>query len=105
MDAEAIREAVDRALAEDVGSGDLTSLAVVPAAARAEAVITQKEPGVVFGLEVAEEVFRRLDAKASIERLASEGILRQGGPVLAAKGSARALLAAERTALNFLARL
>jgi nicotinate-nucleotide pyrophosphorylase (carboxylating) len=98
-------EIVARALAEDLGDGDLTTTATVPANARARAVITQKAPGVLFGLELAEATFTALDASISFERRAREGEWREGGDVLAAEGSARALLSAERTALNFLQRL
>jgi len=103
--AETLDELVERALAEDVGSGDVTSAATVPADARARATIVQKQPGVIFGLDVAERAFRRLDPQARIERLAPEGEWRAGGPVLRVEGSARALLTAERTALNFIQRL
>ena len=97
---------VERALAEDVGAGDVTTEATVPAGARARATITQKAPGVVYGLDVAEAVFRRLDPEVRVERLVEEGAWRDaGGPVLRAEGSARALLTGERTALNFLQRL
>jgi nicotinate-nucleotide pyrophosphorylase (carboxylating) len=97
---------IDRALAEDVGDGDATTEATVDADARARAVITQKADGVISGLAVAEAVFRRLDPDATIERLGPEGEWRSAGaPVLRAEGSARALLTAERTALNFLGRL
>jgi nicotinate-nucleotide pyrophosphorylase (carboxylating) len=96
---------IDRALAEDVGDGDATTEATVDPQARARATITQKRPGVISGLEIAEEVFRRLDPDAVIERLVDEGEWREGGPVLRVEGSARALLTAERTALNFLGRL
>jgi nicotinate-nucleotide pyrophosphorylase (carboxylating) len=102
MDADAI---VDRALAEDVGSGDVTTRATVPEGARARARITQKQPGVVFGLDVAETVFRRLDPAARVTRLAEEGRWREGGPVLNIEAAAGAMLTAERTALNFLQRL
>jgi nicotinate-nucleotide pyrophosphorylase (carboxylating) len=102
MDLDAI---VDRALAEDVGAGDVTTSATVPAAARARARITQKQPGVLFGLDAAEATFRRLDPDARITRLAAEGEWREGGPVLEVEGRAAALLTAERTALNFLQRL
>jgi nicotinate-nucleotide pyrophosphorylase (carboxylating) len=61
--------------------------------------------GVVFGLEVAEQVFRSLDPTASFERLTEEGCWRDEGPVLQIEGSARAILTGERTALNFLQRL
>jgi nicotinate-nucleotide pyrophosphorylase (carboxylating) len=100
-----VTELIDRALAEDVGDGDVTSLATVDERARARATITQKAPGVISGLEVAEAVFRKLDPDAEIERLGPEGEWREGGPVLRVTGSARALLTAERTALNFLGRL
>src|SRR5919198_5073544 len=99
-------ELIDRALAEDVGDGDATTLATVDAAARGRATITQKAPGVISGLDVAEAVFRRLDPDARIERLGPEGQWREAGaPVLRVDGSARALLTGERTALNFLGRL
>jgi nicotinate-nucleotide pyrophosphorylase (carboxylating) len=97
---------IDRALAEDVGAGDATTEATVPADLRGRATITQKADGVIYGLDVAEEVFRRLDAAATVERLGPEGEWRNAGaPVLRVEGSARALLTAERTALNFLGRL
>ncbi|MBE2319295.1 carboxylating nicotinate-nucleotide diphosphorylase [Solirubrobacter sp. CPCC 204708] len=100
-----VNEMIDRALAEDVGDGDVTTLATVDAAARGVATITQKAPGVISGLEVAEAVFARLDPGAALERLGPVGEWREGGPVLRVTGSARALLTAERTALNFLGRL
>jgi nicotinate-nucleotide pyrophosphorylase (carboxylating) len=99
-------ELIDRALAEDVGGGDATAEATVPADARAVATITQKAPGVISGLAVAEAVFRRLDPDAVTERLGPEAEWREPpAPVLRIEGSARAILTAERTALNFLGRL
>jgi nicotinate-nucleotide pyrophosphorylase (carboxylating) len=101
-----LRELIDRALAEDVGDGDVTTEATVDAGARARATITQKAPGVISGIAVAEAVFLRLDPEAVVERLGPEGEWRDAGaPVLRVYGSARALLTAERTALNFLGRL
>jgi nicotinate-nucleotide pyrophosphorylase (carboxylating) len=96
---------VSRALAEDLGDGDVTTEATVSADARAQAVISQKAPGVIFGLDVAEEAFRALDPGATFERAVAEGVWRESGPVLRIQGRARALLSAERTALNLLARL
>jgi nicotinate-nucleotide pyrophosphorylase (carboxylating) len=96
---------VRRALEEDLGAGDVTAAATVPVGARARATITQKEPGVIFGVVVAVEAFRQLDPDVRVERLAGEGAWREPGPVLALEGSARALVSAERTALNFLGRL
>ncbi len=100
-----VDDVVARALAEDLGAGDVTTAATVPAGARARAIITQKAPGVVFGLDAAEQTFRRLDPEVELTRLASEGTWRDGGPVLEVQGQAAALLSAERTALNFLQRL
>jgi nicotinate-nucleotide pyrophosphorylase (carboxylating) len=97
---------VQRALAEDVGEGDVTAEATVSADARALARIVQKAPGVVYGLELAERAFRALDPEVVFVREVAEGVWREdGGAVLTVRGSARALLAAERTALNFLGRL
>jgi nicotinate-nucleotide pyrophosphorylase (carboxylating) len=104
--AEVIAEVVQRALREDVGDGDLTTQATVPADARARARITQKAPGVIFGLDCAEAAFRALDPDVRLERLVDEGTWREdGGPVLDVEGTAAGILTAERTALNLLQRL
>jgi nicotinate-nucleotide pyrophosphorylase (carboxylating) len=105
MDRSEIDDLVRRALAEDIGPGDVTTQATVPPGTRARARITQKQPGVVFGLTVAEAVFAQLDPEARVSRLAPEGQWREGGPVMDIAGSAAALLSAERTALNLLQRL
>jgi nicotinate-nucleotide pyrophosphorylase (carboxylating) len=103
---EATDALIDRALAEDVGPGDATTEATVAPGARGRATITQKARGVISGLAVAEAVFRSLDPAAAILRLGPEGEWREAGaPVLRVDGSARGLLTAERTALNFLGRL
>jgi nicotinate-nucleotide pyrophosphorylase (carboxylating) len=101
-----ISEIVTRALAEDVGDGDVTALATVPEQTIGRALITQKAPGVVYGMDAAIETFRALDPEMAVEHLVDEGRWREdGGPVLALEGSARALLTGERTALNFMQRL
>ncbi len=100
-----IDDAVARALREDLGDEDVTTTVLVPFGARARALITQKVPGVVFGLELVEATFRALDAHVALERLKTEGTFSDGGPVLAAEGAARGLLSGERTALNFLGHL
>jgi nicotinate-nucleotide pyrophosphorylase (carboxylating) len=102
VDPDALDDLVTRAIAEDVGPGDVTTRATVPPGTRAHARITQKAPGVVFGLEVAERCFAALDAGVRARRETGEGVWREGGPVLALDGDAAALLAGERTALNFL---
>jgi nicotinate-nucleotide pyrophosphorylase (carboxylating) len=97
---------VRRALDEDIGSGDVTTDATVAADARAQALVTQKAPGTIYGLDAAEASFALLDPTMRFERLVEEGRWRaEGGPVLSIEGSARALLTGERTALNFLAHL
>ena len=101
-----LRALVARALQEDVGEGDVTTAATVPADASARGLITQKEAGTIFGLAAAAMAFSLLDEHARIEQLVQEGIWReQGGAVLAVHGRAAALLTAERTALNFLSHL
>jgi nicotinate-nucleotide pyrophosphorylase (carboxylating) len=103
---EGVRELVARALAEDLGSGDVTSAALVPADATARGRILQKAPGVLFGLDVAAEAFTQTGA-ATLDKLVVQGQWRDEVPAEVAllSGPARALLAAERTALNFLAHL
>jgi nicotinate-nucleotide pyrophosphorylase (carboxylating) len=103
---EGLARLVARALAEDVGAGDVTSEAVVAAGARARARIVQKQAGVLFGLDPAAEAFVQAGAE-SFDRLVSEGQWRDEVPVEVAvvTGPARALLSAERTALNFLCHL
>ena len=97
---------VRSALEEDVGPGDATTAATVDPDLRARGVITQKAPGVLYGMRVAELAFTLLDPQARAEYLATEGSWReQGGPVMSVEGLARALLTAERTALNFLSHL
>jgi nicotinate-nucleotide pyrophosphorylase (carboxylating) len=105
LDLSTFQDTVARALAEDLGSGDVTSEATVAADQRAVARITQKAPGVVYGLDLAERVFTSIDGDLELTRLRPEGVWRESGPVLEITGSARAILAGERTALNFLQRL
>lgn len=105
MSEDELTELVRRALREDVGEGDVTTEATVAVDARAQALITQKAPGAIFGLEAAEACFALLDPEVRFERLVQEGEWREGGPVLSIECSAAALLTGERTALNFLARL
>src|SRR4051812_11487742 len=100
-----MQELIDTALAEDVGPGDVTSAAVVPADAVARARIDQKEPGVVFGLRVAEAVFRTVDPALRWHARVEDGSYREAGLVAEVAGPARSLLTGERTALNFLQRL
>jgi len=103
---EAYHDLVARALREDIGRGDATAVATVDAAARARGVIVAKAPLVVAGLGVAEATFRQLDPEAVFHVRWGDGSRCEPGETVAeVTGRARALLTAERTALNFLQRL
>ncbi len=101
-----ILSAIQVALAEDIGNGDITSDGIIPPDAPMHGRIIAKENGVVAGLDVAETVFEFIDAKVSFVPAANEGERVKNGQSLATvSGSARALLTSERTALNFLGRM
>jgi nicotinate-nucleotide pyrophosphorylase (carboxylating) len=103
---EQVQQAVRRALAEDLGPGDVTSEALIPRQARGRAFIVCRAPGVVAGLTVAKEVFRQLKPSASFKPLTADGRrVRRGQKVAEIVGPVRTLLAGERTALNFIQRL
>ncbi len=97
---------VKAALAEDVGTGDVTTLAVVDRLRPAEAKIIQKADGVIFGLELVDATFRELDRETRVSHLVPEREWHGAGTEIAVfEGTARTLLTGERTALNFLAHL
>ncbi|MEW6771171.1 MAG: carboxylating nicotinate-nucleotide diphosphorylase [Bacillota bacterium] len=99
-------ELVDRALQEDLGTGDLTTLGIVPEGVFARGVFLTREEGVVAGLPVATRVFRRLDPESEFRCRVEEGAKVAAGTVLAeVVGRARAVLCGERVALNFLRHL
>jgi nicotinate-nucleotide pyrophosphorylase (carboxylating) len=101
-----IRRAVRAALAEDLGGGDATTLATVPARARSVALMNAREPLVVAGLPFAELAFRALSPKIQVKTLARDGAsVAAGRALLKISGPSRALLSAERVALNFVQRL
>lgn len=103
---EEIRPIVQAALVEDLGTGDVTTLATVPESASARAVMRAREPLVLAGLALAEAAFKQLSPEVQIETKAADGdSLTGGATILAIAGPARALLSAERVALNFLQRL
>ena len=103
---EAYEELVRRALAEDIGAGDVTTDATVPAEARARGTLLAKSPLVVAGLDVAAEAFRQLDPAVVVEVRWGDGAHVQAQDAIAVlTGQARGLLTAERTALNILQRL
>jgi nicotinate-nucleotide pyrophosphorylase (carboxylating) len=105
-DSEYVQRLVDTALEEDIGAGDATALATIPARAKGKARIIAREDLVCAGLPMAERVFRALDPEMKIELRVRDGNLATKGTVLLhLDGKARAILTGERTALNFLGRL
>src|SRR5208283_2810801 len=103
---EDVAEVIEGALAEDVGAGDATVAATIPASATGRAHIVAKQELVCAGLPLAEMVFRRLDPQMRMESRAVDGqFVKTGEDVLRLSGKARAILTGERTALNFLGHL
>ena len=102
----AYRELVRAALAEDIGRGDATTAATIPPGQRARGVLIARSHLVMAGLDVAAEAFRQADPAVTVEVRWADGARVEAGEVVAiVSGDAHALLAAERTALNFLQRL
>ena len=101
-----IHRAVKAALAEDIGDGDATTVAIVPEAATARAVMRTREPLVVAGLDFAEAAFREMSDRVTVDRAVEDGRHADSDAVLlTVAGPARAILAAERVAINFIQRL
>lgn len=100
------RTLIDIALAEDIGEGDVTSEYFIPADRHARAFITVRCEGVVSGVELAARVFTRIDPTLDVEVLVRDGShVSEGAMLMRIEGSARSILTAERTALNFLQHL
>lgn len=97
---------IDLALAEDIGGGDVTSSLTVPAGRQGRGTLLAKAPGVISGLDVAGEVFRRVDPAIAFTSLVADGdAVVTMTPIATVEGPARSLLTAERLALNLLQRL
>ncbi|HEX3032050.1 MAG TPA: nicotinate-nucleotide diphosphorylase (carboxylating), partial [Bacillota bacterium] len=97
---------IERALAEDIGSGDVTTNTIIPPDATTKAYIHAKESGVVAGLPVAGAVFAFLDAGIEYHQIRQDGDRVEKGDVLAElSGRARSILTGERVALNLLQRM
>jgi len=106
LDIEAVRALVSRALAEDVGSGDVTSEALIPEDAQVRAMMVSRAGGVIAGLPVAEEVFQQVGRGVTFRALVRDGQRVERGAKLAeVRGPARSVLAGERVALNFVQRM
>lgn len=101
-----LRTLIERALAEDIGTGDTTTNAIIPPPAKLRAKLVAKAPGVIAGLSIAEMTFQFLDHRVRLTSTIVDGEQIQAGQTLAEiEGSGRAILTAERTALNFLGRM
>ncbi len=101
-----VRELIRRALNEDIGAGDVTSKAVVGPKARAKANLIARRNYTLAGIRVAEAVFKAVDPKLTIRLMRKDGhVIAPGQTVMSVSGNARSILAAERTALNFLQRM
>ncbi len=101
-----IDEIIERALLEDIGDGDHTSLACIPETAQGAANMIAKASGILAGIQVARKVFKRVDPTLEVTILEPSGTaVRPGQVVLEVKGSARSILTAERLALNFVQRM
>jgi nicotinate-nucleotide pyrophosphorylase (carboxylating) len=106
LDQKVLGDLVTAALTEDAAFNDLTTIATVVSDRRARATVTARERGVIAGVPLALEAFRRLDPKVAIRVDAEDGaVVAAGAPVLFVTGHTRGLLSAERVALNYLQRL
>jgi len=101
-----IEETIDLALSEDLGDGDHTSLATIPSNARGKAILTAKENGILAGVQVAEQVFKKVDPSVRIDFQKNDGDqIQPGDVVFTVEGKSQLLLSSERTALNFIQRM
>ena len=101
-----IEEIVDRALAEDLGKGDVTTEALISSDQRGTGFIVAKKEGILAGIEVAKQVFHRVDPELKVEILLEDGArVEPGSKIAKVSGSIASILKAERIALNFLQRL
>lgn len=103
---EAMVEALRRALAEDIGSGDVTTAAIVPENLTASGTVVAKADGIVAGIEVAKAVFALVDPELQVNPHLLDGdAVRAGQPIATVHGRVRSILMAERVALNFMQRM
>ena len=106
MDLNLINQFIDLALAEDVGDGDHTSLATIPATAKGKAKLLVKEAGILAGVELALQIFAKVDAGLKTEVLLHDGASIQAGDIaFYVEGSAQSILKAERLVLNCMQRM
>ena len=103
---EAIQNFISSAFREDIGDGDHSTLASIPAEAQSKAELLIKENGVIAGLELAKQIFRYYDSTLDIETSSSDGdVIAKGQRILSVSGSARSILSCERLVLNCMQRM
>lgn len=101
-----IEEIIEKALSEDIGSGDHTSLSTIPSSARGKARLIVKEDGVLSGMEIAAMVFRKVDPEIVFSPILTDGdIIKKGDIAFTAEGPSASILQAERLVLNFMQRM
>ncbi len=101
-----IDEIIDKALQEDIGGGDFTSLATIPDKTKGKAQLVLKEDGILAGIDVAERVFRKVDKNIHFRKLITDGSkVKKGDIAFTVEGKSVSILSAERLALNFMQRL
>lgn len=101
-----VEQLIDLALREDIGAGDVTAQYFVPAEKQSRAFMLVKDSGAIAGLDIAQEIFEKIDSSLVVKQLVADGSkVSYGDRVMEISGSARSLLTAERTALNFAQRL
>jgi nicotinate-nucleotide pyrophosphorylase (carboxylating) len=101
-----VEEIIDRALAEDLGKGDVTTEALIPGDQQGTGFIVAKQEGILAGMNIAKQVFHRIDPELKVEILLKDGArVKPGSKVAKVSGSIASILKAERVALNFLQRL
>ncbi len=106
IERKAITELIRNAFSEDLGDGDHTSLATIPANAVGKVELLAKDSGIIAGVEVASMVFKQLDANLKIDIFIEDGYsIVPGDRILTVEGSSQSILSAERTALNFIQRM
>jgi nicotinate-nucleotide pyrophosphorylase (carboxylating) len=106
LDPKDVTDFIDRALAEDIGRGDLTTLVTIPEGTRLKVAMVARQPLVVCGMKMAAEVFHRIDPSIDVKVLVEDGTAAPAKTIVARiEGDARAILSAERTALNIVQHL
>ncbi len=101
-----IDEIIEKALSEDIGDGDHTSLSTIPKDAKGKAELLIKEDGILAGIKIAEKVFKKVDENIAFKALLDDGAkVKKGDIAFVVEGNSISLLSAERLALNFMQRM